>query len=192
MIKTILIDADGVVLKPRDKFFSQRMNEDFGVPIEKVIPFFKNEYKQVVIGKADMKESVQKYLADWNWDKSVDELLQYWFGYENKIDQEVLNFVDELRAKGHKCYVVSDHSAYRADNLMKEVGLEKHFDGSFFSGYVGYTKEEPEFFAKVLEKLGLQKDEVLFIDDDPKNVEIAESVGIPSQVFKSISEIQLL
>lgn len=184
MIKAILFDVDGVVFKPRDKYFSQRLREDgSSVPEEKINSFFKNEYKKIVIGKADLREEVEKYLDDWNWNGSVEELLNYWFSYENKIDQEVVDLVQELREKGVKCYLASDHSKYRTDDFMNNVGLKKYFDGVFSSGYLGYTKEEKEFFAAVIKDLGLPKNEILFVDDDPENVRVAESVGINAVHF---------
>lgn len=191
MIQAILFDVDGVVLYPRDKYFSHRLKED-GIEVnnEAVKEFFKNEYKQIVVGKADLREEVSKFLGKWGWNKSVDELLEYWFSYENKINQEVLTLSRELRAKGIKCYLASDHSTYRADDLMNNVGLEKDFDGVFFSGYVGFTKEEPEFFHKVLGMLQLEGEEVLFIDDDPHNVEIAKAQGLQACYFQGIEDLK--
>ena len=191
MYKAILFDADGVVLKPRDKYFTDRLRES-GVDLSKESEgqFFKNEYKKIVVGKADLKEEVSKYLAAWGWAGSVDELLNFWFSHEDKFDEEVLDFVDELRTRDIKCYLASDHSRYRADDLMRKAEVKDRFDGHFFSGYVGFTKEEPEFFEYVLNELKLNKDEVLFVDDDPENVEVAQKFGIESVVFEGVKQIK--
>jgi HAD superfamily hydrolase (TIGR01509 family) len=189
MIKAFLFDADGVVIKPH-KYFSQRLrDEGKDIPEEKVSPFFKNEYKKVAVGKSDLKVDVQKYLSDWNWKGSVEELLHYWFSGENKTNLGVIRLVQKLRKKGYKCYIVSDHSKYRADDLKNNVGLGKYFDEMFFSGYVGHTKEELEFFEKVLKKIGRKPSEVVFIDDDIFNVKIAEKTGIVSYQYKNVLEL---
>ena len=60
-IKAILFDLDGVILKPRDKYFSEKYAEEQNVPIENIIPFFKNEYKKIMLGQADLKEVLSKY-----------------------------------------------------------------------------------------------------------------------------------
>jgi putative hydrolase of the HAD superfamily len=191
MIKAILFDADGVVLKPRDKYFTDRLRAQ-GIDLSKESEgqFFKNEYKKVVVGKADLKEEVSKYLAAWGWAGSVDELLHFWFSYEDKFDEEVLDFVDELRPKGVKCYLASDHSRYRADDFMRKGEIKDRFDGYFFSGYVGFTKEEPEFFEHVLNELKLNKDEVLFVDDDPENVEVAKNFGIRGVSYEGVESLR--
>jgi putative hydrolase of the HAD superfamily len=186
MVKAVLFDVDGVVFKPRDKYFSERLREKGkDVPESKVLPFFKNEYKKIVVGKAKLKEGVKKYLSDWNWEGTAEELLNYWFTYEDKIDQDVIGLARELRDEGVKCYLASDHSRYRTDDFMNRVGLTRYFDGVFSSGYLGYTKEDVEFFETVLKKLGLSNDQVVFVDDDPENIKVAEKVGINSKLFEN-------
>jgi len=191
MYKAILFDVDGVVLKPRDKYFTDRLREegvDLSKESEKV--FFGNEYKKIVVGKADLREEVSKYLSEWGWEGSVDELLHFWFSYEDKFDYEVLDLVNELREKGVNCYLASDHSKYRADDLMSKKEIKDRFDGGFFSGYVGCTKEELDFFEYVLNDLGLEKDDVLFVDDDPENVKVAEEFGIKAIYFEGVEQLK--
>jgi putative hydrolase of the HAD superfamily len=191
MIKAILFDVDGVILYPRDKYFSQRLKEDgYSINEEEVRDFFHNQYKQIVIGKADLRDELEKVIEDWGWLGSVDELLEYWFSYENKINQEVVIFTQEIRRKGIKCYMASDHSKYREVDLLNNIGLAKDFDGAFFSASLGYTKEEREYFDKVVEMLRLTPEEIMFIDDDPKNVEIASQVLPNSILFTSVEKLK--
>lgn len=84
MIKAMLIDADGIVLKKRDKYFSELLKEDgYDVSEAKVKSFFVNVYTKIRLGKANLKEELGKHLTDWKLDKSIEELLEYWFSYEN-------------------------------------------------------------------------------------------------------------
>jgi putative hydrolase of the HAD superfamily len=190
MIKVVCFDLDGVVLKKRNSFFSDKLSEKLGIGLDKILPFFKNEYKQIVIGKADLKESLEKYFSLWGWTGTVDELVGFWFTSENNIDEEVLEIVKKIKEKSFKTYLASDHSKERAENLLKVVGLEKYFDGDFFSGNVGYTKEEKEFFEKMVENLGVNSEEVLFIDDDMKNVEVAKSAGLNAIYFENVEQLK--
>ena len=109
---------------------------------------------------------------------------------------KILETAKKLREDGIKCYILSDHSRYRADDLMDNVGLSKHFDGGFFSGYVGHTKSDSEFFKHILEKLNVNSSEVLYFDDDPQNMEVAKSVGLNAFFYenfeKFMSELQKL
>lgn len=190
MIKAILFDLDGVVLKKRERFFSERLAEKQEMSIEKIIPFFKNEYKQIVVGKLDLKDSLEKYLPEWGWSEGVEKFLDFWFTPENNIDEQVVNLANRLKVNGYKIYLASDHSAERAENLLLNEGLGKYFDGDFFSGRVGYTKEEKDFFFYVSDVLKLDPSEILFIDDDNKNVEIAKSAGFVGIHFLSVEQLK--
>lgn len=190
MVKAILFDADGVVLKKRDKYFSQRLVEDFGinVPEDKIRHFFSEIYPKIRLGKADLKVEVKKRMRSWGWQKSLDEFLKYWYDYENNIDNQVLDFVIDLRQKGLKCYLASDHSKYRADDLMNNV-LGQYFDGGFFSGYLGCDKEDKDFYQAVLKKLKLKPEEILFVDDEEENVEVAKKMGMKAIYYQSFSDL---
>jgi len=37
MSKVMLLDADGVVIRPRHKYFSEKFSEEYGVPIDDII-----------------------------------------------------------------------------------------------------------------------------------------------------------
>jgi len=57
------------------------------------------------------------------------------------------------------------------------------FRRTFFSFDLKRTKREPEAFLEVLEALAVPPRRCLFIDDNPENVSVAESVGLPSIPF---------
>lgn len=189
MIKAILFDADGVAIAPHP-YFSKRLQDEFGISTDKVSPFFKGEFKLCTIGKADLKEEVSKYFPAWGWNKSVAELLDIWFSGEKAIDEAVLKIVDELRFKGIKCCLVSDNEKYRSQYALNEMGLEKRFDKTFFSCDLNHTKSEPEFFEKVIADIKIRPEEILYLDDDPKNVQVAKVQGIDARVYENIGSLQ--
>ena len=151
MSKIILLDLDGIVIRPRHKYFSERYSEDHGVPLIDIIPFFKGEYKKAARGETTIKEVLPAYLSKWGWKGSVEEFLSYWFKSERTLDENVLEVVRSLREKENKIYLVSDNEAERGKYVMEKIGLKNEFDGAFFSYDLGFTKGEPEFFQKVIE-----------------------------------------
>ena len=146
MSKILLIDSDGVVIKPRQEFFSDRYARDFDIDPELIIDFLKNQYQKCIRGKADLKVELEKVMADWKWIWTVEELLDYWFSAENDLDPEVLKIISDMRSNGAYCYLTSDHTKYRKDNVMQTLGMDKHFDGAYFSCDLGFVKSEPGFF----------------------------------------------
>ena len=188
----LLLDLDGIVIRPRHKYFSEKFSEEYNVPIATILPFFKEDYKKAATGKADVKSLLSPYMQKWGWEKSVDDFLDYWFEGERDLDEQILKTIKDLRGKGVKVYLVSDNESRRAKYLMDEVGLNKHFDGAFFSCDMGVTKSDPEFFRKVIEKLNTDPLEIVYWDDDPKNVDVAKGTGINAMLyttFKNFNEI---
>ena len=189
MPKAFLFDADGVALK-KQPYFSKKIAEEYNVPYELMEPFYLNELKPCQVGKADIKEELAKYLPKWNWTKSVDEFLQYWFTTDVHPDEQVLALVGDQRARGIKCYLSSDQEKYRGEYIRTVAGLGAHFDGTFFSFEVGFSKSSPEYFKTVAEKIGLKPEEIQFWDDDQGNVDVAKSVGIDAHFWTSIEDFK--
>lgn len=192
MNKEILLDVDGVVIRPRNKFFSETYSEDYGVPIDDIVPFFKGEYKKAAVGEVDIRDVLPPYLSKWGWKGTVDEFLKYWFENERDVDEKVVETVETLRQRGVKVHLVSDNEANRAKYLMEEVGLKDKFDEAFFSSDLGVTKSDPEFYKKVAEKLKLNPEEIDYLDDDEKNVDIAKTLGIHARLFKDAGDLNNL
>lgn len=182
MIKALIFDADGTVLK-REMYFSERYSRDFGVPLEKIMPLFRNEFGLCMTGKSDLKVELEKYLKDWNWSKSVDDLLEYWFKNERVLDRDVLASVAKLRANGVKCYLGTNNEKYRIADLKKNTELMNYFDGLFASCELGIKKPDPLFWAAILDQTDLAKDEILVLDNDGENVDSARTFGFNAERY---------
>jgi putative hydrolase of the HAD superfamily len=188
MPKVILFDADGVTLKRQSEYFSQRFAREHGAPIDEVTNFFKGMYRHCQAGKSDLQEELAILLPQWGWQKSVEEFLKYWFSADVP-DQDVLDKVQDFRRQGSTCCLATDQEKYRAQYIREKLGFDGIFDHCFFSSEIGYSKEEPEFFTRVLTALAVSPGEARFWDDDMKNVEAAKSVGIDARFYTGIEDL---
>jgi len=190
MIKAILFDGDGVVInKPMQ--FSECFEKDFNVPISEMLLFFKNEFQLCLTGKADLKEVIKPYLSKWNWEKSVDDLLDYWFKSENYIDSRVIDLIEKCHSKNIKCYIHSNQEKYRTDYMKETMGLNKVVDGMFSSAYLGVKKPEQEFWQKIFDEIQpALKEEVLVLDDDEENIISAKKFGFNAESYKDFDKLQ--
>jgi len=190
MIKTILFDTDGMVIR-REMYFSQRFSQEFNIPLGMVLPFFKNEFRLCLIGKADLKQELAKYFDQWNWQKSADDLILFWFEHESNLDQKILESVRTLREKGFRCYLDTNNEKYRIQYLLENFGLKNHFDGLFTSVDLGFTKPQPEFWSAIHDQLSQpDKSEVLVWDDGQENVESAKEFGFQSELYSGFDAYQ--
>lgn len=63
------------------------------------------------------------------------------------------------------------------------MGFEKALDGVFSSAHLGHKKPNKEFFEKVMRQLkSIRNEEVLFWDDQQKNVDAAKEFGFEAEL----------
>lgn len=192
----ILFDADGMTLQA--KRFSEQIEQDYGIPWETMKPFFSGPFGQCKLGKADLKEELEKVIASWGWKGTVDELMAYWFEIGSAPDLEIIEIVNELRAKGVLCFLATNQEQYRADYLREVVGLETVFDGLLVSSELGHTKDEVAYFEEVYDYLTnvylapIPKEEILFVDHDEKNLLAAETFGFETYPYTDVESFRNL
>lgn len=187
MIKAVLFDADGVTI-PKHRYFSDIYAEKYNISPSILAPFFKSIFPLCQKGKADLREELSPYLLDLQWEKSIDDFLQYWFDTEHAFDAKILQTVADLRAAWIACYFVTDQEKYRAAYLQSH-GIDTHFDGSFYSCDLGYTKNEKEFFQKILNTLHILPQEVMYRDDEEENVKAALWLGIFARLYTGFDQL---
>lgn len=86
--------------------------------------------------------------------------------------------IESLKSKGYRLALMSDHVRewvkYIEDN-HPFLGL---FEQRLYSFQIGYTKKSREAFEHALKKLEAKPENVLFIDDQFRNLEVASVAGI--------------
>lgn len=184
--KVFLFDVDGVLIH-QGEMFSQRYCREFGFPMEKMLPFFHGIFQECMVGRADLKDILPSYIAEWGWKGTVEELLEYWFSTENNVNTAVLETVDRLRATGMRCFIATNNEKYRVMYLWEKLGFQDHFDGAFSSPMFGAKKPAVEFFEGVFKSLSdYSKDQVLFCDNEQENIVAAQKYGFQAHLFMDI------
>jgi putative hydrolase of the HAD superfamily len=170
----LVVDVDGVVLRGGITHWSSDLEADFGFSAQSLQQaFFKPFWHQVVTGKVPIETHLAPVLASIAPDVSVERFLDYWFAKDSLLNQKFLEDVDTIRTNGTKVYLGTNQDHRRAKYIMTELGLDRHFDGIFFSAAIGHKKPTPEFYAHVEQVLGVPGREIIFVDDTLENVEAA-------------------
>jgi 2-haloacid dehalogenase len=91
----------------------------------------------------------------------------------------------ELKAKGVPCYVLSNMEPETFPVRQARFPFLDWFDGHVISGFEGMAKPDPEIFALVIERFGLQPGRTLFIDDNPVNIDAATVAGLRAHRFET-------
>lgn len=189
MIKVILFDADGVIVN--GERFSVALARDYGISIEKTLPFFNGPFQECVVGNADLKEMISPYLDTWDWNKGVEAFLEYWFTAEHKLNEELINYIQVLRSKGVLCFLATNNEKYRFEYMLEHMGFSNCFDKTYASSHLGAKKPDHDFFVKILHELdGIKKEEIFFVDDDIDNIESAKEFGIHAEIYTTFENFK--
>jgi putative hydrolase of the HAD superfamily len=89
--------------------------------------------------------------------------------------------VAALRRAGYGVHLATNQERHRGTYMHDVLGYRDRFDVSAYSWEVGAAKPDPEFFRRVVRRIGVPAAEVLFVDDSEANVEGARAAGLVAE-----------
>lgn len=192
-MKIVLFDADGVLTLPEEAF-SVVYARSHGLDSRPFEQFFRNDWKPIVTGKADLKEAIAANPGLWQWHGDVDDLLKYWFETEDVRNEELIKLIHELKSQGIRCYLATEQEKYRG-NYMRDVMFKGLFDGYYITAELGVSKTEPEFFRAIIDDLKrqypeIEPEDITFFDDSQSKVDTACSVGVDGRLYTNIEQVR--
>lgn len=185
-MKIYLFDLDWVVVN--SEMFTYWIEEKFWINKNFLDNFFINDFSDCLIWKKNLKETIKYYLDNSEWKDWVDNLLNFWFHFENKPNITLLSTIQKLKEKWNICCMVSNQEKHRADFIRNHMELWNYFDEMFFSCDLWTKKPNLDFFQRVYKNLqatywNIHKKDIYFYDDDIKNIETGKIFGFNSELF---------
>jgi putative hydrolase of the HAD superfamily len=182
MIKAIVFDADGVIVRPKT-FFVSRVFELYGVPKHEFMDFIHGQFKRCTTGELELLDILPEYLEKWNVSIEPRDFIRQWVEHERHIDEELLTRIQDFRTRGTLCYLGTNQEQNRANYMKLEMGFSQFFDGVYASSDLGERKPNLEFYKRLQDKIQIPAEQILFWDDSLENVTAARDVGWNSEVF---------
>ena len=94
-----------------------------------------------------------------------------------KIDAKLLSFIKTLK-NSYKTALLSSAHYTLLEKILEDNDLYPYFNEVIISSQVGLLKEDPQLYEVAIQKLGFDPNEIIYIDDAPKNVTMANSLGL--------------
>lgn len=138
------------------------------------------QFEKGEIGIKEFRDEIRKLSNKVLTDSEIDAA---WCSFLCDIPAERLTLLEKLRTK-YKLLLLSNSNPLHVDVSAAKAleGTEKtirdYFDTCYFSYEMGLAKPDPEIFRALLADAHLAADECLFLDDGPKNIDVANSLGI--------------
>lgn len=178
-------DVDGVLVEgfhfnPKyRRAWTVNMLADLGIdPASFETVFFRSSiFESVIVGKADLTETLTALAPQFGGNGKVAELIHYWHKSDDNPIPEMLDIATSLRQSGRKTFLSTHQTHERADYLWNDMNFNQHFDDCFHSARVGCMKTDPAFFHYITKTLGVSPSECLQVDDTPSVLEAAKHAG---------------
>lgn len=190
-IRVIMFDLGGVLLRTVDPQPRVRLASKYNVTREELekLVFASEISLKAEAGTAnpdDVWGYVQKKLRIAN-----DELGSFkdafWAG--DRLDDELLALINSLRGY-YRTVLLSNAWIDMRKNVAQRFGTLDAFEMLVFSAEVGLRKPDPMVFQHVLDLLGADPEEVVFIDDFAENIQAARRLGLRTIQFKNPRQVR--
>lgn len=108
----------------------------------------------------------------------------------NINDQKLLSFIREKRTRGYKTGLLTNTGPRTLQTYFDPQELAETFDAWLTSGDTGHAKPEAAFYRMMADRLGVQPEACVMIDDRPEFCEGARYVGMQAIVYKDFLQFK--
>jgi putative hydrolase of the HAD superfamily len=103
---------------------------------------------------------------------------------ERIVRPETAALVRQAQAAGIRLAILSNElDLFYGRGLRERLPLLEAFEHISDATYTGVLKPDPQAYLGCLQALGVQAEDAVFVDDQPRNVEGARRLGIPTVAF---------
>jgi putative hydrolase of the HAD superfamily len=179
-IQWMLFDADGVLQNfPADWAASMdgKLGADTQVTLAEI---FAVEQASTLTGR-DFRPVLAEVLRKLGLDTDPELVLELW--YQLEVDAAMVERIRALRAAGIRCALATNQHNVRVAHMRAMPEYAGVFDEQFYSSELGVAKPDPAYFTAIVDRLGIEPAEALFVDDRDDNVEGARQAGLLAEVF---------
>ncbi|MBN6067623.1 HAD family phosphatase [Aggregatibacter actinomycetemcomitans] len=186
MLQAIIFDMDGVIVDT--EFLEYDLQAQFIESIKEhdrtLTPLERSE----VVGKglAEIPEIVKKLSGS---SLSLEEIRQRYFDFFKQLfatvdyraifRADIQQIIDFAKQNGIKLAVASSSHLDHIQNILTECGIIQHFDFIVSGEQFKRSKPYPTIYRYTLEKLGVQAQNAIAIEDSFFGIQAAKLAGIP-------------
>ena len=181
MIKAVIFDLDGLLIDSEPIAYS--ILQDMVKPYGGFITL--QDYTANYLGRT-VRTGMHTIATNYNIPIDEEELFSLYLKLEEervaqgiplkKGGKELLTY---LKSNGYKMIVASSSLRKRAEDILSYHNISHYFDDMVFGYEVENSKPYPDIFLKACEKLGINTDEAIVLEDSESGIQAGYSANIP-------------
>ncbi len=185
MTRAVIFDWGAVLMRTVDIRSRMAWERRLGLaPGDLADLFFRGAtWQDAQRGRATTDDAWAEVARHLGLDEEGTAILRQDFWAGDRLDEDLVTLIRELRAGGLRVALLSNFAA-ELPALLTDMGLSDLFDIVVVSGLEGVIKPNAAIYQRTLERLGVAAEEAIFIDDQQANVKAARDLGITSVRFR--------
>lgn len=190
MIKAVIFDMGGVLLRTEDRASRTALGARYGLSYEQIdeLVFNRESALRASVGEISEEEHWASIAGHLGFNRSEIPAFREAFWDGDREDEELLELIDSFRPRLRTALLSNAWS-----NARRDIGLRHNilrvFDVVIFSAELKMAKPNPRIYQHALDLLGVEPEEAIFVDDMPANVEAANALGIHGIQFLNTQQI---
>jgi 2-haloacid dehalogenase len=191
-INTIIFDLGGVLLDWNPMYvYKNYFDSD-----EKLNYFFSNictpDWNEEQDADRSIVDATQLRVAEFpEWEQAIRDYYGRWTEMLRGPLPETVALFKQLKESGkYKIYALTNWQASLFEIALVRYNFLHWFDGRVVSGEEKTRKPYPEFYRRLLDRYNVNPPEAIFIDDNLRNVQGGEAVGIKGIHFTNAGQLK--
>ena len=180
LAKAVIFDMDGVLIDS-EPYYTSRFENLFKANGKQ----FTAEARSRLAGASSQMEFeiVREY---WGEDISTDELKKMYKevntqsrpDYRDIVFPDAVAVLDQVRAAGLTMALASSSGSHTIERVLSTLGIQEYFSSIISGEMFEQSKPHPEIYLHSMEKLGLQAQDCIAIEDSTYGVQSASAAGL--------------
>jgi putative hydrolase of the HAD superfamily len=192
-IRALILDYGGVISEPQNPDNVSNILQILGQDAGDFRDIYLRERTHYDSGRLSGREYWRNVLRRLGLEPSgskVDDLIREDVKGWTRINDSMIRFVEESKARLHKLAIMSNMTKDTLVLMNKYFHWLELFDELVFSCEIGISKPDARIYDTCLARLEMSPQECLFVDDSEENVLGAIKSGMNVIHFKSFSQFR--
>lgn len=188
-IKAIIFDFGGVLVRFRDRPGQRQWEERLGLQADELGPmvFATPLAERATLGLVPEIALWQRIAERFGLNDAAMRQIEQDFWLGEFLDAELVDLLGNARPQ-YKTAILSNAWSDARTAFIGKFGLDQVTDTMILSAEEGLAKPDARIYHLACERLGVQPDQAIFVDDLAENIEGARALGMKGVLFESTEQ----
>lgn len=191
LIKAVIWDLGGVLARTNDRAPRTKLAHRLGMTYAELdaAVFNSPSARQASLGEISVDRHWENVCAELNWPLQDLAEFQRLFWGGDQLDLALVGYIRSLKP-AFKTGLLSNNWSNLRHLIENRWQVSDAFDTLVNSAEVGLLKPDPAIYQLTLERLGVQPEQAIFVDDFIENVQAARQLGWQAVQFQNPAQVR--